>query len=175
MRFSWWRTRIWWRDRRFADEVTIAEAIARALAAILAEEEALLAAWNGGPPLARTLSVSTHAGAVEVTLRAPYPEETTAFRPPYAVLADLFELASDGNDPDPAVRAPLEDELLRRFVASPEAGALTDPQACHLVMDLAADYLGATIATLGSSASSSSRSSRASGARTRSFQLRESV
>jgi len=64
------------------------------------------------------------------------------------VLADLFELAQDGEELDAEARAPLEDELVRRFVASPEAKTLSDVQACHFVMDFAASYFGATIATL---------------------------
>lgn len=39
-------------------------------------------------------------------------------------------------------------ELLRQFGASPEAKALSEVGACQLVMDFAADYFGATIATL---------------------------
>lgn len=41
---------------------------------------------------------------------------------------------------------------MRRFLASPEARTLTDLHSFHFVMDLAADYFGATIATLGASA-----------------------
>jgi hypothetical protein len=65
------------------------------------------------------------------------------------VLADLFELGQDGEEIDPEARQPLEDELVRRFVTSPEAKALTDVQLCHFEMDFAADYFNATIATLG--------------------------
>ncbi len=132
-----------------AEEVTIAEAIALALPKVLKEKKALLAAWNGGEPVARTLVVATHAGDVEVSLRAPYEREPSAYKPPYDVLADLFELGRDGDEIDAEARRPLEDELVRRFVASPEAQALTDVQSCHFVMDFAADYFGATIATLG--------------------------
>jgi hypothetical protein len=54
------------------EEIAIAEAIALALPKVLEDEKALLAAWNGGEPVARTLVVPTHAGDVEVSLRAPY-------------------------------------------------------------------------------------------------------
>ena len=37
------------------------------------EKQALLAAWNGGAPVERTLRVATQAGEIEVTLRVPYP------------------------------------------------------------------------------------------------------
>lgn len=132
-----------------AEEVTIAEAIALALVNVLKEKKALLAAWNGGDTVARRLSVRTHAGDIEVSLRVPYEQEPTEYEPPYDVLADLFELGQDGEEIDAEARKPLEDELVRRFVASPEAKDLTDIQSCHFVMDFAADHFSATIATLG--------------------------
>jgi hypothetical protein len=132
-----------------AEEVTIAEAIALALPKVLKEKKALLAAWNGGEPVVRTLLVPTHTGDVEVSLRAPCEKEPSEYEPPYDVLADLFELGQDEFDAE--ARRPLEDELVRRFVASPEAKTLTDIQSCHFVMDFAADYFNATIATLGPS------------------------
>lgn len=104
---------------------------------------------NGGETVARTLLVPTHVGDVEVSLRVPYEREPTAHKPSYDVLADLFELGQDGHEIDAEARRPLEDELLRRFAASPEAKTLTDIQSCHFVMDFAADYFNATVATLG--------------------------
>lgn len=70
-----------------ADDVTMAEAIALALPKVLAEKKALLSAWSGGKPVSRTLSVSTHAGDVEITLRAPHEREPV---PPRDVLAEIF-------------------------------------------------------------------------------------
>lgn len=131
-----------------AKEVTIAEAIALALPGVLKEKKALLAAWNGGETVSRTLPVSTHAGVVEVSLRAPH-EQCREEPPPYDVLTDLFELRQDGEAIDPEESRSLEDEVVRRFAASPEAKGSTDIQACRSVMDFAADYFGATIATLG--------------------------
>ncbi|MBI4951260.1 MAG: hypothetical protein HY908_04450 [Myxococcales bacterium] len=60
-----------------ADEVAIAEALARALPRVLEDKTALLAAWSGGESVARTLSVPTHVGEVEVSLRVPYEQEPT--------------------------------------------------------------------------------------------------
>jgi len=131
-----------------ADEVTIAEAIALALPALLREKKALLAAWEGGEPIARTLVVSTHAGPVEVTLRVPCDEESSDLGPPYDVMAELLELERDGDEIDEEARQSLEDELVRRFVASPEAKKLTEIQSCRFVMDFGARYFGATIASL---------------------------
>ncbi len=53
-------------------DVAIAEAVACALAEVLVEKESLCSAWSGGAPFSRSLSVHTHAGDLEVTLRAPY-------------------------------------------------------------------------------------------------------
>ena len=38
------------------------------------------------------------AGAAEVTLRAPYERAAVDHRPPFHVLADLFELGKDGEE-----------------------------------------------------------------------------
>ena len=132
-----------------AKELSIAEAIAAALPRVLLEKEALSTAWNGGAPLSRTLVVNTYAGEIEITLRAPYAEAPAGLRPPFDVMADLFDLANDGDELDHERRRTLEDELVREFVASAEAKVLTDVQSCHFVMDFAADFFGATIATLG--------------------------
>ncbi|HEX4417252.1 MAG TPA: hypothetical protein VH165_05095 [Kofleriaceae bacterium] len=130
------------------EDVTIVEAIALALPEVVEDEQGLLAAWNGGEAVARTLSVQTHAGDLEVSLRVLYEPQSADDKLPYDVLADLAELVQDGDELDPEARGPLEDELVHRFSASPEAKALTDIQSCRFVMDFAADYFGATIATL---------------------------
>lgn len=54
------------------EEVRIAEAVALALPALLAEKEAVVAAWSGGAPVERTVRVATHAGELEVRFRVPY-------------------------------------------------------------------------------------------------------
>jgi hypothetical protein len=128
-------------------EVTIAEAIALALPEVLAHEQAVRAAWNGGATVSRTLSVHTHAGDLEVLIRVPY-EQHAIDKPLDDVLAALVELAEDSETIDPEARVPLDDALVRRFVASPEAKDLTDVHACRFVMDFAADYFTATIPTL---------------------------
>jgi hypothetical protein len=131
-----------------AAEITITEAIALALPKVLEEKEALLAAWNGGETVAHTLLVRTHGGDVEVSIRVPCEQEPTKDKQPYDVLAALFELGQDGEEIDADARRPLEHELVRRFAASPEAKTLADIQSLGFVMDFAADYFNATIATL---------------------------
>lgn len=131
-----------------AEELTIAEAISLALPSLVAEETSLLAAWSEGTAFVRTSRVTTHAGDFEITLRAPYAEEAPNWRPPYDLLTDLAELGKDGEEIDGEARRELEDELVQRFIASPEAKALTEVGSCHFVMDFAADYFGTTIANL---------------------------
>jgi hypothetical protein len=98
--------------------------------------------------VAVTLSVATQAGDIEVTFRVPYEQDSARFRPPNDVLAELHELAQDEEEIDTEARRPLEDELLRQFLASAEGKGLADLQSCNFVMDFAADYFSATIATL---------------------------
>jgi hypothetical protein len=130
-----------------AEEVTIAEAIALALPRVLSGPDGLRAAWDGAQTASRTVKVLTHAGEIEITLRAPYEPEAP-LHAPFDVVSDLHGLAPDGEEPEPEARALLEAELLRHFEASPEAKALSEVGACELLMGVAADYFGATIATL---------------------------
>lgn len=130
-------------------ELEIGEAIALALCEVLGDRMALVRALAGGNPFGRTISVRTHSGDVDVSIRAPHPGIANAYRPPFDVVTDLFELAKDGAEIDQETRNQLEEELVDEFAASPEAQALTvDVGMCRLVMSLAAGHFGATIATL---------------------------
>jgi hypothetical protein len=129
-----------------AKEVTISEAICLSLPQLLTQKKALEAAWNGdGPPVTTTVKVSTHSGDVEVSLRAPH--EQVIERPPFDVMADLFEVGMQEEVGEDS-RADLEEELLLRFEDSPEAQALAELSFAPLLMDYAASYFNATIATL---------------------------
>ncbi len=132
-------------------EVVLAEAIALALTDMLAEKKALRKAWDGGEPLSRTLTATTHQGQIDVTLCAPYARASVELDPSHGILAELAALARNEDAIDYDARAALEGELVRRFAASPEAKDLDEIHACRFVMDLAADYLGQTIGTLGAS------------------------
>jgi hypothetical protein len=92
--------------------------------------------------------VTTHAGEIEVTLCTPYLRAPVEFDPSHDLLADLAALSRDDDEIDDDAREALEDELVRRFAASPEAKDLDEIHACRYVMDLGADYFGHTIATL---------------------------
>src|SRR5690606_21787208 len=118
------------------------------LTKLLGEKKALRAAWDGGKPACRTLSVQTHQGKVEVTLCAPFPEAPFELEISSDILADLAALTSIHDEFGSDARQILEDELVRRFEASPEGKARDDTHACRLVMDLGANYLGATLPML---------------------------
>jgi hypothetical protein len=62
-------------------------------------------------------------------------------------MADLFEVGMQ-EEVDDESRADLEEELLLRFEDSPEAQALAELSIAPLVLDYAASYFNATIATL---------------------------
>jgi hypothetical protein len=133
-----------------ANEVTLGEALSLALAQVVAEKEALAAAFAGGEPMIRTLSTRTHAGEIDVALRAPYASAVRTPGPiPLDVLGALSELEADGGELDEDRRTELEEELVRRFADSREARGLRDVRWCHTVMDLAASHLGVTIASVG--------------------------
>lgn len=129
-------------------DVTIAQALASALTSMVIEDEALWDAWDGGAPVSRTVSVPTPAGEIEATLRAPLMRAPIEFDPSHDILADLAALSQDDDEIDFDARMALEDELAARFLASPEGKDLDGDYACRFVMDLGADYIGRTIATL---------------------------
>jgi len=55
-----------------ANDLTTAEVVALALIRLLGEKRALLAAWNGGEAVTRSLRVPAHGGDIAVRLRVPY-------------------------------------------------------------------------------------------------------
>lgn len=54
-------------------DVTLAEALARALTKVLADPAPLHLAWFGGPPVTAEFAVETQAGPVDVRICAPHP------------------------------------------------------------------------------------------------------
>ncbi len=129
-----------------AREVVILEAVCLSLPHVLSQKKALEAAWNSdGPPVTAAFKVSTHGGDVEISWRAPH--EQVIERPPFDLMADLFEVGMQ-EEVDEDSRAELEEELLLRFEDSTEAQALAELSFAPLLMDYAASYFNATIATL---------------------------
>lgn len=133
-----------------AEDLTLAEVIALAIPQVLAEKQELLRAWDEGKALMRTLTVTTHAGPIEVTLGAL--GEGGSFTRDESAPADLMgaftKLRPHGGELDSKAREALEAALLTRFDESPEAEPLDVIDASQIVMEFAADYFGETIATL---------------------------
>ncbi len=98
-----------------AEELSMVEATARAMTQLVLEKVPLRAAWLGGEPVLRTLSVPTQVGEVEVTVGVLCEEDSA--RPVEELLPDLVNVA--GLDQD--AKQALEEELLAHFFASPEA------------------------------------------------------
>lgn len=133
-------------------EVTVLEALARALAAFVSDADNVRAVNAGGEPLTRTLSVATHAGELSVTLQVPYSQELDTGEERADILADLqahYELARGTLDAASfeAVAA-VEDELFERFKRAPEGVALRGTLASALLTTVAMGKLDQTIVTL---------------------------
>ena len=84
-----------------------------------------------GAQEAMTARKETRAGEIEVTLRAPYMRAPVEFDPSHDILADLAALSRDDDEIDYDGREALEDELVKRFAASPEAKDLDEIHACR--------------------------------------------
>ncbi|MGE0386986.1 MAG: hypothetical protein AB7Q97_19860 [Gammaproteobacteria bacterium] len=125
-----------------------AEAIALALPALLEKKKPLLAAFEGGAAIERTIPVHTVAGEVQVTLRAPF-DPPGRFAPPFDLMAAFARLDARDGAPDHDLRRELQEELVRRFVYSPEAAVLPGAQFCMLIMEIAAAFFDMTVASLG--------------------------
>lgn len=129
------------------DEVNALEAIALALPQLLrSHQQDLTAAWNDEAAVVSSqVKVKTHGGEVEVAFRVPHPKLPSGS--PLNLMDEFFELAQE-DEIDPAVREELEAELLARFEDSPEGRALAEVSFASMLMDFAANYFTATIATL---------------------------
>src|SRR5690606_37134928 len=79
-----------------AAELTRAEAVCRALARF-AGERTLLSSWNGEEILSRRYALTTAAGALDVSLTTPVPEDEPGFDATTDVLAELTALDRRGN------------------------------------------------------------------------------
>ena len=130
-----------------AKEFALMEAVTLALAALASEKKAVKAAFAGGEPFERVYPVPTPEGKIEVTLRAPHPQQP-ADQSDDDVLSALAQLEEDGGIGDFDKRQPLEDELVAAFLASPEGGAVSEMEGHRMLMQFAADFLGASIGTL---------------------------
>lgn len=134
-----------------SDEHAIAEAVALAFVEIVARASGeLAAAWKGGAPFERTVTVAPHArGEMAVTLRAPHEDETSRPRRADGPLGQLRDpVVPEGHVDDREVRLAIEDDLVAAFSHSPEAAGLERLEPCRMVMHFAAEPLGVNIATM---------------------------
>jgi hypothetical protein len=131
-----------------AKELTLMEAVILALTALTSEEDAVKAAFASGESCERVYSVPTHEGESAVTVCAPHPQQPFEDDSEDDVLSALAQLEEDGTLDDFNKRRPLEDELAAAFLASSEGGAVSDMEGHRMLMQFAAEYIGASIATL---------------------------
>jgi len=129
-------------------DVTVIQAIAAALTRVMPEKRALRKAWRGDAPFVRTLSVATHAGELSVNLLTPYMRAPVDFSLRHDILADLAAIPWDDDESSAVAREAVEEALLERFAASPEAKGHDVPMASRVLVDFGAKYLRHTIATL---------------------------
>jgi hypothetical protein len=131
------------------EEVAYLEVVALALPLVLREPEPLLDAWEGGERVERTVAVPTSTGEVSVTFETPESHEDVLPRPEDDLLGQFYDLEQDDDWKfEFEGRRPLQDALLERFEAAPEGRGVEDPGLCDFTMDLAAGYLGVTVASL---------------------------
>lgn len=111
-----------------ARDFAILEAVSLALSRTLADPEPLRVAWKSGESVTRKERVALHSGDADVELITPYGVE----------------------DPEQDRLSRETGELVAAFSDSPEAQRLDYPEACELVLHLAADRFGTGIEGLGS-------------------------
>jgi hypothetical protein len=129
-----------------ARELLIIETIALGLTALSSEPAVLGMAWMD-EPISRTLSVPTHQGPLEITLRAPYSVAGMQQRAS-GTISDLFEYTRLGGTLELTEREALQTELIEQFLVSPEARDLRGDSIVAVIAQLAEDYVDATLATL---------------------------
>lgn len=124
-----------------ARELTIFEALARAVTQVLAEPEALVDGWFERAPCERTVTVATHAGAHAVTIAAVPRGEVRGQTPDAGPLADSddepwYDEAGETYVPPPSevLRQVTPDELLAELkrlgpaITGDEAGMRDDAE-----------------------------------------------
>ncbi len=132
-----------------AAELRTLEAIALALPIVLKDKRQLQNAWNADTPYERTLEVATYAGAIELTLSTEPLVMPDHERSPSDVIAALSMLDEEYDvEIDGESRRQLEEALLTPFYASPAGARFARKQWSRMVLDMAANYIGCTIASL---------------------------
>jgi hypothetical protein len=130
-------------------EYVRAEAIALALTEVLGDKRALRDAFAEEPrPFERLLRVTTHAGEMAVTLRAPFPPPERRLGAETGPLAQLAKLDVEDDAIDERVVIDLEEEIVRSFLASPEGQGVEVTHLPRAVMEFARNYLETNIVWL---------------------------
>lgn len=133
------------------NDLTVVEALAKALPGVLAGAASRESTWNGQQPFSETVTVETHCSDVTLTLAAPFPYELThaGKEPGDTLMAELALAARTPGNIDHEIVGSLIEELDQRFSASPEGKKLPSGLAASsLIMDLALNFQSETIATL---------------------------
>lgn len=131
-----------------AAELHLAEAIALAVADLVRTTPDLARRWWKSPPFARTVTVTTHRGPIEVALAVPQEDAESLARPPFDAVAELVALEGHGDELDLDEVDRLSGQIVEEFEGSREANFLDEVPWCGALMDLAAAHLGVTIASL---------------------------
>ncbi len=132
------------------EDFAVGTAVAQVLVQAMAQAVALKKALTGkGPPVTvRTRVVLFGEEEVEVVLEAPYVEPgVLARRPDHPLLGALYDLEIE-EIPDYPRRKELEKELLAQFSATAAGKEWAPFEWLPLVLDIAADYLGSTAASI---------------------------
>jgi hypothetical protein len=138
-----------------ATELASMEAMVTGLAKLVGEKKAITAAFEGDEPCVRSYTVQTRNGDVTVIIRAPHEETPEDGREDgrddgceVDVLDALFALEEEGTIAEEELRQPLEDALCAEFAKSPEGEKRSELEGHRLLMELGAQHIGASIATL---------------------------
>ncbi len=123
-----------------------AEAVARALVELVADQSDMGAAFEEGEAFTCTTVVTTHAGARE--LRLTVALEVDEILLVTDLMVTLADLVDGDHGPDADARHAVEETLLESFAMSVEGRALPDLRWTQSFLDCAADELGLTLPLL---------------------------
>lgn len=128
-------------------EYTTFETLALGLTKLLREEaESMRFAWDGGDVVSRTYVIPAHGGEVEISFTVPH--DSMVFDTVEDLRQALLALGEEEDLWDAELRPAIEQALLDRFCASPEASELKDKGVLSWLLDFAHEHFNATVLTL---------------------------
>ena len=129
------------------NEYTTFETLALGLTKLLREEaESMRFAWDGGDVVSRTYVIPANGGEVEVSFTVPH--DSMVFDTVEDLHQALLALGEEEELWDAELRPAIEQALLDRFSASPEASGLKDKGVLSLFLEFSQAYFNATVLTL---------------------------